>query len=156
MSIDQKQYYIAGPMTGLPQFNVPAFERMAMRLRFAGFEIISPAELDSEGVKAAALISADGKLDANGKLAGETWGDMLARDVKIIADVVRDGVVVLPGWERSRGARLEVFVATLCGKGIYRDTTYELDTQVQGAFVFPELELLPKQDVIDTIARSFA
>jgi len=142
-----KQYYIAGPMTGLPQFNVPAFERMAERLRAAGFDVISPAELDSEGVKAAALVSLDGKLDANGKLAGETWGDMLARDVKIIADVVRDGIVVLPNWFKSRGARLEVFVALLCNKDILADFAINGEP--------PTLIKIEREIVVSLIAGSF-
>ena len=36
------------------------------------------------------------------------------RDVKLVADHVQ-GVVFLPGWHKSRGARLEAFVALLCG-----------------------------------------
>lgn len=110
--------YLAGPMTGLPQFNFPAFHAAAAALRTAGYDIVSPAELDSDAVKAVAEKSPDGKLDAAGEVAGETWGDMLARDVKIIADTV-DGIVFLPDWHKSRGARLEAFVALLSGKQNY-------------------------------------
>ena len=111
--------YIAGPMTGLPQFNFPAFDAAAVELRQRGYEVTSPAELDSPESRAAALASPDGDPEAYENATDETWGDLLARDVKLIADRVH-GVVVLPGWERSRGARLETFVARLCGKPIYR------------------------------------
>lgn len=150
-----KHLYIAGPMTGLPQFNVPAFERMAARLRASGHEVVSPAELDSPAVREAALKSSDGKLDENGKLAGETWGDMLARDVKIIADVIRDGIVVLPGWQASRGARLEVFVGLLCGKTIYVDAHYGESGSGDPLGMSVHLTPLNVVDVIFAITRSF-
>ena len=107
--------YIAGPMTHRPQFNFPAFAEAAADLRRLGYDVINPAEHDSEPVQAAALASTDGSLDANGKIGGETWGQILARDVQLIADKV-DGVAFLPEWEESRGARLEAFVALLAGK----------------------------------------
>lgn len=109
------KFYLAGPMTGLPQFNFPAFHAAAAALRADGHDVISPAEMDSPAVQAAAITSTDGSLDANGKIAGETWGEILARDVRVIADTV-DGVVFLPDWHKSRGARLEAFVALLSYK----------------------------------------
>ena len=115
----QSSVYLAGPMTGYPQFNFPAFEAAAAALRSSGIAVISPAEVDDDtAVGTAARNSTDGKLDANGKLAGQTWGDLLARDVKIVADQV-SGVALLPGWERSKGAKLEVTVALLAGKSVY-------------------------------------
>lgn len=107
------RYYIAGPMTGYPQFNFPAFHTAAARLRALGFDVISPAEEDAPEVQAEAVASTDGKLDAQGKIAGHTWGDILSKDVKIVSDLVK-GIIFLPGWEKSRGARLEAFVALLC------------------------------------------
>jgi hypothetical protein len=106
--------YIAGPMTGIPHFNIPAFDAAAAGLRALGHEVINPAEEDSPEVRAAALASSTGSLE-DLVSTGETWGDMLARDVKIIADGV-DGVVLLPGWQNSRGARLELFTAHTCGR----------------------------------------
>jgi Domain of unknown function (DUF4406) len=107
--------YIAGPMTGLPQFNIPAFDAAAAALRLAGHYVVSPAELDSPEMRAFALQSPDGKMPADGKIASETWGDVLARDVRIISDQVH-AIAFLPGWEKSRGARLEAFVGLLTGK----------------------------------------
>lgn len=109
------KYYLAGPMTGIPQFNFPAFDAAAARLRSFGFEVISPHEQDSPAVQEAARKSPDGKLDSNDRIAGESWGQILARDVRLVADDV-DGIVFLPGWEKSRGARLEAFVGLLCNK----------------------------------------
>lgn len=113
-----KTYYLGGPMTGYPQFNFPAFDRAAERLRKHGYDIISPAELDDEATRESALASADGK-PGSGSHNGETWGDFLARDVKLIADKV-DGAIFLDGWEKSKGARLEALVCVLKGKPVYR------------------------------------
>ena len=107
------KWYLAGPMNGIPQYNIPAFDAAAAHLRAAGHEVFSPAELDSPAVREAALASPDGLAGSN--IAGETWGDMLARDVKLISDAV-GGIIFLPTWDRSRGARLEAFVGLLTGK----------------------------------------
>lgn len=99
--------YIAGPMSGYPQFNYPLFDRAATYLRGIGFEVTSPAEMDDPATREAALASPDGSLAT---WVRGTWGDFLSRDVKLVSDEV-DGIVMLPGWAESRGARLELFVA---------------------------------------------
>jgi hypothetical protein len=108
------KWYLAGPMSGIPQFNFPAFIDAAVALRARGYEIVSPAELDSSEVQVAAMASPTGELDAEAKIAGETWGQILARDVQIVSDEVQ-GIIFLPNWQKSRGARLEAFVGLLCG-----------------------------------------
>jgi hypothetical protein len=110
--------YIAGPMSGYPQYNIPAFDAAAWALRARGWTIISPAELDDPEVRAACLQSPDGGKIGQTSGEGGTWGDFLARDVKIVADQI-DAIVLLPGWENSKGANLEAFVGTLCKKTFY-------------------------------------
>jgi len=109
-----KFYYIAGPMSGIPQFNIPAFDEASKNLRPAGYKIISPAELDDPSTREMAYNSPDGATLNDQHPNGESWGDFLARDVKIVADKA-NGIIVLPDWEKSRGARLEMMVALLCG-----------------------------------------
>jgi hypothetical protein len=99
------RHYLAGPMSGYSQGNFPLFDRAATRLRERGFDIISPAELDDEETRAAVMAD---------KPAKHSWGDFLARDVKIVADQVK-GIILLPGWYCSRGAKLEAYVGILCG-----------------------------------------
>lgn len=111
--------YISGPMSGKPMFNIPAFDRMARKLRERGHDVVSPAELDSAEFRLLCLKSKDGdieqlKVDAIAAgLEPETWGDLLARDVKLLADDGIEGIVVLEGWGKSRGAALETFTARL-------------------------------------------
>ncbi len=124
-------------MTGIPQFNYPAFMAAAKIVRALGHEAINPAEVDDEETQAEAMASEDGML-VDGQTAGHTWGDLLARDVKLVADEV-DGVVLLPGWENSRGARLEAFVAVSVQKPIYE-------------LCYDELEECPPVAVMDVIA----
>jgi hypothetical protein len=100
--------YLAGPMSGYPQFNFPAFFRAAKVLRDLGFEVVSPAEIDNEEDKGAALASPDG--DMRTIASPKTWGDFLSRDVKLLADDGIKGIVFLNGWQQSKGARLEAFV----------------------------------------------
>ena len=101
--------YVAGPMSGIPQFNYPAFLEAAARLREHGLEVLCPAEMDTPEMQEAALASKTGNISDLAD-TGETWGDVLAKDVKLVSDVV-DEVCLLPGWVDSRGARLEAFVA---------------------------------------------
>jgi hypothetical protein len=96
--------YLAGPMSGYPQQNFPAFLIAAEQLRGLGFNVVSPAELDDEIDYNIAM--ADG-------VARKTWGDFLARDVKLIADGGIRGIVFLPHWNESRGARLEATIGLL-------------------------------------------
>jgi hypothetical protein len=112
--------YIANKMTGIPQFNIPWFDAAALYLREEkGIDVVSPAELDRPETRAAALASEDGSM-GSGVVNGETWGDFLARDVKLIADGGIEAVIVGPDWADSKGARLETFVAHQLGLPILR------------------------------------
>lgn len=106
--------YLAGPMTGRPQFNFPAFDAAAAELRERGIEVVSPAEMDSPEVREAALASPDGAPDS----APGEWADFLARDIQMVCDPSVEAVVVLPGWEASKGATFETDVARRLGKPV--------------------------------------
>lgn len=79
--------YVAGPMSGLPDYNYPAFHAAAERLRAAGYVVENPAE--------------------NPPCADWT-GYMRLSLVQISR---ADGIAVLDGWQMSRGASLEVHIA---------------------------------------------
>lgn len=85
--------YIAGPMTGLPDFNFPAFNDMAAILRGLGYHVENPAE--------------------HGVVEGAEWADYLRHDIARLATC--EALVLLPGWPWSRGALLEVHIAKALG-----------------------------------------
>jgi hypothetical protein len=89
--------YISGPMTGIPEFNYPAFNAAAAQLRERGYTVINPAELDH-------------KSDAS-------WEDYLRVD--IAAMLPCDNIYMLKDWERSRGAKLEHTIARQLGMAVY-------------------------------------
>lgn len=90
--------YIAGPMTGIDDFNFPAFNKAAAFLRSQDIEVINPAE------------NFGGRQDL-------LWQTYLRQAVKQVAE--SDGVVMLPRWEASKGARLEVHIARELGLPTY-------------------------------------
>jgi hypothetical protein len=84
-----QKVYLIGPMTGLPELNVSMFMAVAAKLRLAGFEVISPAEPSLEETD---------------------WAIAMKRNIRWLLDC--EGVVVLPGWESSKGAKIELMIAT--------------------------------------------
>jgi len=107
----QEKIYVAGPMRGVPQFNVPLFHFASKMLRDRGHFVVSPAEADAPEIQAMALASLDGVFTPEMK-THETMGEILGRDVRLVIDEI-DTVVFLPGWARSTGAKLEAFVGLL-------------------------------------------
>lgn len=82
--------YLSGPMSGLPNYNFPAFADHAFRLRRAGFVVLNPAE---------------------------NWGgstdipraQCMRLDIQQV--LLSDGVALIDGWRESPGARCEIDVA---------------------------------------------
>lgn len=109
-------FYLAGPMTGIPQYNFPAFDRAAAALRKKGYRIQSPAELDSPEERVRAMASADGSPGDY----GNNWRWPLRRDADIVMNDDCIGVICIEGWEASRGAKLETYIAEAFDKPIYR------------------------------------
>jgi hypothetical protein len=120
MSKKADVFYIAGPMSGIPHFNVPAFHRAVATLRRKHPDevYISPADMDTPTMQAYALASEDGDVKDLEEVTRETWGQVLGRDVELVADHVQN-MVLLYGWEKSKGARLEATVGLLCGHDFF-------------------------------------
>ncbi|TEA79820.1 DUF4406 domain-containing protein [Allopusillimonas ginsengisoli] len=96
--------YLSGPMTGLQDLNFPAFHRHAAHLRTGGYEVVNPAELVKD--------------------PSTRWEECLRLD---IAQLVQcDAVAMLPGWEQSRGARLERYIALELGMAVGDVTAFLL------------------------------
>lgn len=101
--------YLAGPMRGYPQFNFPAFTDAVWRLREAGYEVISPAEHDLEQGFFPFAMTGDEDLSELGFDLRVAFGWDLMQVTKA------DAICVLPGWEKSKGARAEVAAAAAIG-----------------------------------------
>lgn len=82
--------YLAGPMNGYPEHNHPTFHEAARQLRANGFEVVNPAEINPLG-------------------NGRDFIECLRHDIS--AMVLCDAVVFLPGYEHSKGARIEASIA---------------------------------------------
>lgn len=106
--------YIAGPMRGRREFNFPAFLRTDDRLQEFGHETFNPAANDL--AKGFVPIGLTGNEDLSE--LGFDLRESLAEDVEYIAREA-DGIVVLPEWYRSAGARAEVSLALALGLGVY-------------------------------------
>lgn len=85
--------YVAGPITGLPQLNYPAFNKAAALLRSQGHEVENPAE--------------------NPAPQCGTWLGWMRLSVAQIARC--EAIYLLPGWEWSRGALVEYNLAVGLG-----------------------------------------
>ena len=89
-----RTYYLAGPMTGYPDFNYAAFGQIKQDLESAGVQVASPHTLpwpDShEGDE-------------------ELWQVMMRSALKLLLDC--DGIILMRGWTNSRGALVEYNIA---------------------------------------------
>lgn len=106
--------YLAGAMTGIPQFNFPAFHAWAEMLREEGFEVISPHESDDPDVQAAAWASQTG---ATSDLPPAKEGsDLRLTAMKNVSDIAEcDGIALIRGWSKSGGAVHEIATAVRFG-----------------------------------------
>src|ERR1700758_489803 len=109
-----RKVYLAGPMRGIAQSNFPQFYSAAAALREQGYDVVSPAEREIPEVRDEAL-QAPGDGVITTVVAGVSIGEILSRDVKAIIDEV-DGLVLLPFWFNSQGAKLEVYTGLVTGK----------------------------------------
>ena len=92
----RESIYISGPMTGLPGYNRAAFKAKRSELRKAGATVLNPADIAGSPVW--------------------TWSDWMREALKL--QLKADAVHMLPGWRKSRGARIEHRLALILGQRI--------------------------------------
>ena len=101
-----KHVYLAGPMSGMPEFNYPAFHKVTRILRSPGYEVFSPAEHDL----ATLGIDISKGNHTGDEAAAESLGfcrrRAMADDLQWIV-LYADMIAHLPGWEKSSGATAE-------------------------------------------------
>ena len=108
-----RRVYIAGPMTGIPEYNAPAFRRARARWESAAWLVTTP--LDTNSLvwlrrHARPFDPARDRCDYGDPALGEMW----AENVKAITRA--DAVAFLPGWRGSKGATAEHAIAVAFGK----------------------------------------
>lgn len=105
--------YLAGPMRGYANFNFPAFDFAAAKLRGHGFTVFSPAERDRQvyGKDIENNPTGDESKVTN---AACTINDCMAADCEWICRNA-DAIALLPGWEKSSGANAEVALGKSLG-----------------------------------------
>lgn len=81
--MNKPSIYLSGPMTGLPDFNYPAFNAEAARLRAIGYHVENPAENPQQA----------------------TWQGYMRQALRQM--MTCDAMALLPNWHESRGARIE-------------------------------------------------
>ena len=126
----QRTYYLSGPMRGKPGCNYDTFNEAAAALQRhdgAAF-VFNPA--------------------AN--FGGDTTRhvtEYMRTDVQQVS--ASDFIVLLPGWESSEGAKVEVTVARACG------LEFLLATKEDGAWIFRSIQTpaptpaSPRGDILD-------
>ena len=103
--------YIAGPMSGVKDFNFPLFFETEKKLKELGYEVINPAHNDGETLEEAL------KNAGSPERPNNSWNSYMRRDLPNVLAV--DALCVLPDWQKSKGASLEVHVAEALGLPIY-------------------------------------
>ena len=93
-----KTVYISGPMTGLPDLNRDAFAWAEAQVIAAGLTPVNPHTL------------CDPSWD---------WNRCMRADVTALCAC--DALLLLPGWERSNGAQLELHIAHRLGLVVLTD-----------------------------------
>lgn len=107
-------FYICGPMTGLPNYNFAAFDKARDLGLLLGYDTISPADMDRE------VSGIDILTDPEGwkryRTENPTFLDhTIDRDMGVIRHLLKpergDGLALLPGWQKSKGANAEISFA---------------------------------------------
>lgn len=107
--------YLSGPMSGIADNNFPEFHKWAEALRSTGLEVVSPAEIQEAG----------------------TWELCLRADLRELCTC--DGIALMPGWENSKGANLELHVAHRLGmKVLHLPLQFDLVTHLHRQIAFSE------------------
>jgi hypothetical protein len=118
--------YICGPMRSHPNLNHPAFFEAEETLLKAGHKVINPARMDQE-------LGLD---PHNSQMDSKFIEDCARRDIDAVFEC--DELVLLPNWEKSKGAKAEIAVAQWLGKPIR---------------LYPSMVKMEKEDVCDVAKR---
>jgi hypothetical protein len=100
-----KKFYLSGPMSNIEHHNFPAFDAACETLRRRGLSILSPHEVAHD--------------HENGVVGSLPWNTYLHRDLLEMLQTKCTGIILLPGWSKSNGAKLELQLALGLGYDVY-------------------------------------
>lgn len=131
--IHNETLYVSGGMTNIPFFNFPMFDEVEHECILRGAKhVYSPAENDrrvlaERGFHDTTVIDgfAEGDVARYEASVGDV-GSLLTWDFNVIINEC-DSIVMLPGWEKSTGAKWERIIAEALGKLIYLASQYVVD-----------------------------
>ena len=88
--------YISGKITGDSNYK-QKFKNAELFLRLAGFEVVNPADQ---------------------KITGKPWAWYMRKDIAQLMEC--EAIFLLKDWKKSKGARLEYYIAKKVRLGIYK------------------------------------
>lgn len=109
------RFYVSGPISGLPNGNAHAFSVAKSLVHSWGHEAIVPHEIEPHRHEGPCPPSYSNLVTGGG---GHTSTACFIRtDLKVLLEC--DAILMMKGWERSVGARLEFDVAAISGLKIF-------------------------------------
>ena len=134
-----KRIYISGRMTGMPEFNFPAFRKASEFLTLMGYSPVNPVDITSlfGGAEAVdASYAARRRLlnrvceyatvedrEADEK-AAKLFDSLMEADLAAVRSC--DAIYMLVGWEKSVGAKRELMEAIKNGLEVILQKTEEV------------------------------
>lgn len=138
-------YYLAGPMTGLPEYNLPAFEKAQAALEETGIRVRSPHTIDHGQHTFHQQLKGDLLCGLNVSVTGEQLPNVIdlgRRCNRFLGDPVHsqergalpyqvylkagyrmllrcEGIILLHGWTQSKGTKHELHLARTLGYPVY-------------------------------------
>ena len=85
--------YLSGPITGI---KVDSFGEAQLFIEKLGHEVVNPTDLNAPGTD---------------------WTEAMRVDIKAL--IYCDGIVMLPNWSASKGAKLEIMIARELGLKVF-------------------------------------
>jgi hypothetical protein len=95
-------YYLAGPMSGYPEYNYQEFSDVAAILRNAGFTVASPHEV---------------KYDEPAGIGSLPYEDYIQGGLNLLRSC--QGLLLMAGWPQSTGCRGELRLAMELDMPVY-------------------------------------
>lgn len=107
--------YLAGPMRGHALFNFPAFDAVSAIFRNYGIDVVSPADISRQDGFDPATLPED--YDWSQLPDFLDFDTLIEHDLRALSTC--DSIALLPGWNTSQGARMELAKALELGLDVH-------------------------------------